>query len=188
MILTTFTIADEGASLGIYDKSNVLFNFSSSIRFVDSFNPLKTRLQPPSTRRTKRQDGKSIRSQSKNSRNIGDKDLFLSGPTTDGRTVLTAIDGFDQIATVQEKTSANFAVLKGHHVSECSDSYGTFSSALVKTQDVERQRTKAEIRTANQMYHDLYNNAAESSSALLRCSGTVLLISAVFVNVILSQK
>ena len=153
--------------------------FSSSIRFVDSFNPLKTRLQPPSTR-LKRQTPEKSREVT---RNIGDKDLFLSGPTTDGRTVLSAIDNFDTIATLQEKTSANFAVLKGFHVSECSDSYGTFSSALVKTQDVERKSAKADVRTVNQRYHDLYNSDV---SRIRACIVSISFsISIMLVNVVL---
>ena len=122
--------------------------FSSTIRFNETYNPLKTRLHPPSNR-SKRQ--------ARDPTSIGDKDLFLSGPTTDGKTVLSAIDDFDQKASVPQKTSANFAVLKGYHVSDCSDNYGTFSSALVKTIDVERKTTAAEIRPENLRYHDTYN-------------------------------
>ena len=81
----------------------------------------------------------------------------MSGPTTDGKTVLSAIDDFDRKASVPQKTSANFAVLKGYHVSDCSDNYGTFSSALVKTIDVERKTAAAEIRPENFRYHDTYN-------------------------------
>ena len=125
-----------------------LFYFSSTIRFNETFNPLKTRLHPPS-KRSKRQ--------ARDPTSIGDKDLFLSGPTTDGKTVLSAIDDFDQKASVPQKTSANFAVLKGYHVSDCSDNYGTFSSALVKTIDVERKTAAAEIRPENFKYHDTYN-------------------------------
>ena len=124
------------------------FFFSSTIRFNETFNPLKTRLHPPS-KRSKRQ--------ARDPTSIGDKDLFLSGPTTDGKTVLSAIDDFDRKASVPQKTSANFAVLKGYHVSDCSDNYGTFSSALVKTIDVERKTAAADIRPENLRYHDTYN-------------------------------
>ena len=77
---------------------------------------------------------------------------------------MTAIDDFDQKASVPQKTSANFAVLKGYHVSDCSDSYGTFSSALVKTIDVDRKKAKAEIRPENLNYHNMYNGSSRSAS------------------------
>ena len=125
-----------------------------NIRFVDNQTPLRSKLQKSAKIRKKRQTS------TKHPGNLEDKDLFLSSPTTLGNTVLSAIDNFDARASVPQKTSANFAVLKGHHVSECSDSYGTFSSALVKKMDVERKTANAEIRPQNANYHFAYNKAA----------------------------
>ena len=102
----------------------------------------------------------------------------MGGPTTDGKTVLSAIDDFDQKASVPQKTSANFAVLKGYHVSDCSDNYGTFSSALVKTGDVERKTTTAEIRSENLRYHDIYNR---NSCKSYHQSKAILLITMILV-------
>merc|ERR1719232_301356 len=98
---------------------------SSSIRFVDLDQPTtKTRLQPPpSLQKSKRKKRQTTASGDKDS-----ADLFLSGLTLGGKTVISAIDEFDRKSSVQEKTSANFAILQGHQVADCSDQFGTFSS------------------------------------------------------------
>ena len=126
----------------------------SSIRFVDLDQPTtKTRLQPPpSLQKSKRKKRQTTASGDKDS-----ADLFLSGLTLGGKTVISAIDEFDRKSSVQEKTSANFAILQGHQVADCSDQFGTFSSALKRNGDAERQSAVAEIRPENQRYHDLYN-------------------------------
>ena len=168
----------------IYACITILANssyFSSHIRFIEinNQNPIKTRLQPPSTRIKKRQ------AQARDPTSIGDKDLFLSGPTKGGRSVLSAIDDFDQKASVPQKTSANFAVLKGYHVSDCSDSYGTFSSALVKTLDVDRKMATAEIRPENLNYHNMYNG---NSISTFHQPNIIILVISLIVSIILSQK
>lgn len=137
---------------GLHKSIIISLIFSQSIRFVDNQSPIKSRKDPASTtiaKRLKRQTSQ---------KKIGDKDLFLSAPTTNGNTVLSAIDDFDKKASVTQKTSANFAILKGYHVSVCSDHYGTFSSALVKKPDVERKLANAEIRPQNLKYHNTYNH------------------------------
>ena len=113
----------------------------------------KTRPQPPPTlQKSKRKKRQTTASGDKDS-----ADLFLSGLTLGGKTVISAIDEFDRKSSVQEKTSANFAILQGHQVADCSDQFGTFSSALKRNGDTERQSAVAEIRPENQRYHDLYN-------------------------------
>ena len=102
---------------------------------------------------------------------------------------MTAIDDFDQKASVPQKTSANFAVLKGYHVSDCSDSYGTFSSALVKTIDVDRKKAKAEIRPENLNYHNMYNGSSRSASNQLLDIRKVILVTLFIVSTtVWSQK
>ena len=66
------------------------------------------------------------------------------------------ISQFDRKSSVQEKTSANFAILQGHHIAECSDSFGTFSSALKRNTQADKSEN-AEIRSENQRYHEAYN-------------------------------
>ena len=101
---------------------------------------------------------------------------------------MTAIDGFDQRASVPQKTSANFAVLKGYHVSDCSDSYGTFSSALVKTIDVDRKTAKAEVRPENLNYHNMYNGSSRSAYQLLDIRKVILVTLFIVSTTVWSQK
>ena len=128
----------------------------------------KTRLQPPpSLQRSVRKKRQTTASGDKDS-----ADLFLSGLTLGGKTVISAIDEFDRKSSVQEKTSANFAILQGHQVADCSDQFGTFSSALKRNGDAERQSAVAEIRPENQRYHDLYNGQSPFQS----CNFTVVML------------
>jgi len=62
---------------------------------------------------------------------------------------------------VQEKTSANFAILQGPHLAKCSDRLGTFSKTLIQnTHGSNRKSAMAEIRVENRRYHDIYNHAS----------------------------
>ena len=124
-----------------------IFFCSSSIRFKDEPQQLSTRLKPPLLRRRKRE-----------SRSTQGTDLFLNGPTIQGNSVLSAIDNFDAKASVPEKTSANFAILRGYHISECSDSYGAISSALIRKPDIERKSANLQVRAINANYHQYNNN------------------------------
>ena len=99
-------------------------------------------------------------------------DLFLTGPTIQGNSVLSAIDDFDAKASVPEKTSANFAILKGYHISECSDSYGTWSSALIRKPDIERKSADLQVRAINANYHQSNNNQSNN----VTCNAIMLLI------------
>ena len=72
--------------------------------------------------------------------------------------MLSAIDNFDAKASVPEKTSANFAILRGYHISECSDSYGAISSALIRKPDIERKSANLQVRAINANYHQYNNN------------------------------
>ena len=108
---------------------------------------MSTRLKPPLLRRRKRE-----------SRSTQGTDLFLNGPTIQGNSVLSAIDNFDAKASVPEKTSANFAILRGYHISECSDSYGAISSALIRKPDIERKSANLQVRAINANYHQGNNN------------------------------
>lgn len=134
--------------------------FSSSVRFVDLREP-GTNLEPPKTPVVQR---KRRKRQTKKPSTKGD--LFLTSLTLQGNDVLSAIDAFDKKATLQEKTSANFAILNGYHLSECSDSLGTFNSVLVRKSDAERNSAKLETRPANSRYHEMYNASFKISSKL----------------------
>ena len=70
-----------------------------------------------------------------------------------GTPVLDAIDKFDNQYNNYTKLQANYAILAGDHISECSDAYGTFSSAIIKNPE---KRDK-HVRPVNQPYHELYN-------------------------------
>ena len=59
-------------------------------------------------------------------------DLFLTTPTIDGNSVLSYIYEFDQNATIKEKYDANMALLNGEYVSECSDSFGSIMTSILK--------------------------------------------------------
>ena len=115
---------------------------------------MSTRLKPPIQRLRKKR--KTVTNREPRS------DLFLSGPTVKGHSVLAAIDAFDANATVPEKTSANFAILRGYHVSACSDSYGAISQALVRKPDIERKSANLQVRSVNQKYHQVYNSHSNS--------------------------
>ena len=59
-------------------------------------------------------------------------DLFLTTPTIDGNSVLSYIYEFDENATIKEKYDANMALLNGEYVSECSDSFGSIMTSILK--------------------------------------------------------
>jgi hypothetical protein len=125
------------------------------VRFLDNAEP-RTKLEPPKPPPTASRL-RRLKRQTKKPGDLSSGDLFLNSPTVEGRTVLSAIDDFDRKKTAGQKREANLAIMNGYHLSECSDSYGTFSSTLVKQNDVERKQAKVDTRPENQRYHNLYN-------------------------------
>ena len=152
--LTLVKLHKETRKIVKLQQSMKISHFSSSIRFVDDPQQLSTRLKPPIQRLRRKRKTVSNRE--------ARTDLFLSGETKKGGSVLAAIDAFDKNATVPEKTSANFAILRGYHVSTCSDSYGAISQALVRKPDIERKSANLQVRSVNQKYHEVYNSHSNS--------------------------
>ena len=95
--------------------------------------------------------------------------------------MLSEIDDFDDKATLKEKAKANRDVLTGEHISECSDSYGTFSSAIMRNPhhliDSSRETEPVNaVRLENQPYHNLYNAAPSRLKTLKSVLLTSMLI------------
>lgn len=119
---------------------------STKVRFLDFAQP-----------RLKRKGRQTVKKPS----NLGKGDIFLSSATTDGQTVLAAIDQFDGQATDSDRLETNREILAGTYVSECSDILGTFSSVLMSSHDPDRTQIPINVRQANLVYHQSFNAATE---------------------------